>query len=612
MKFFSLRRDEIKYIALILGLALLARIIYLVQLQDSIFFGNYILDGKVLDSWAKDIASGNFWGDKAFFRAPLYPYIVALFYKVFGPIPLPIILFQNLLGIVTVLLTFFYARYLLGNKVALIAGVVMAVWPTLIYFEGELMITALGVLLSLSGLIALNLAIDSNNGKKYFVAGIILGLAAITRPTVLPIILIIPIVFLFSKKKDKYQKLIRYGLICLVGLAIPIIPVTIRNVIVAGDFVLISSQGGSNFYIGNSRYADGRTVVMPMSGTIYEQQVNDIIYSQSITLAKQRLGRDLKDSEVSTFWFKEALRDMSARPGRAVMLYFAKLFFFWHGQEIFNNKSLYMAGEYSGFMKLAIWKKVLNFPTGLLLPFMLVGIFLVLSEKKRMTVPLLYVLIFSLTIALFFVCARFRQPIMPVAIILAAYGIYRSIQLIRKKKPVLKSIVIVFVVGLVIFNLGGNIESIKNRSQFENILGTLYMQKKDFPNAIAHLNQSLQIAPDNRSAIGTLSYAYLQAGQLAEAEKTLHRGVAMFPRSSQLNYNLGNLYFQYGQPEAAKLYFWRTIELDARLPDPYMGLGMIYEQEGQLDSARQIYRMAIDNLPNFTPAQTRLNELDQR
>jgi len=42
---------------------------------------------------------------------------------------------------------------------------------------------------------------------------------------------------------------------------IPILPVALRNIIEGYEFVLISTQGGANFYIGNCKDADGITVV---------------------------------------------------------------------------------------------------------------------------------------------------------------------------------------------------------------------------------------------------------------------------------------------------------------------------------------------------------------
>ena len=46
-------------------------------------------------------------------------------------------------------------------------------------------------------------------------------------------------------------------------LLVVVLPITIRNCAVGGDAVLIASQGGVNFYIGNNPDSDGRTAIVP-------------------------------------------------------------------------------------------------------------------------------------------------------------------------------------------------------------------------------------------------------------------------------------------------------------------------------------------------------------
>lgn len=252
----------------------------------------------------------------------------------------------------------------------------------------------------------------------------------------LPLVLIVSLYHLLKGGHDKYKRILRFGIIYIVGLLIPILPVTVRNPAVADDAVLISAQGRANFYIGNSRYADSLTVVMPLAGAVFEGgEFDDNIHSQSVSLAKKAYGRDVRESEVSSYWYRQALSDMVADPARTALLLAKKALYFWHGQEIFNNKSLYYAGEYSALMGLAIWKTdFFNFPSGLLFPLMFIGVVFALRQKTKFVVPLAYIGIYSIVVIMFFVCARFRQPIVPVAIILASYGIIELYQTIRKRK----------------------------------------------------------------------------------------------------------------------------------------------------------------------------------
>ena len=81
------------------------------------------MDAKYHHEWALEILSGNFWGDTVFFRAPLYPYLLALLYKVSGESNAFAIFFQHLIGTSTAVLIYLLARQYFALRVALVAGV---------------------------------------------------------------------------------------------------------------------------------------------------------------------------------------------------------------------------------------------------------------------------------------------------------------------------------------------------------------------------------------------------------------------------------------------------------------------------------------------------------
>jgi tetratricopeptide (TPR) repeat protein len=277
-------------------------------------------------------------------------------------------------------------------------------------------------------------------------------------------------------------------------------------------------------------------------------------------------------------------------------LYLRKTYFFWHGQEIFNNKSLYYAGEYSTPMKLTLWKSyLLNFPSGILFPLMFVGVVFAIRDKAKFAVPLSYIAVYFGVVIMFFVCARFRQPIVPMAIIFAAYGLVKMNWLIRKGKREWLVPVCVFVVSLIALNAGGDIESVENKSQYLNIVGTAYLQKGENRTATEYLLESLEVAPDNRSAIGSLAQAYVQSGRVADAERTLQQGIKIHPRAPSLLYNLGVIYTNSGKLENAKFCFHKAMELDSLWPAPYLGLKAIYGFEENADSVRVIQAL-LDRL----------------
>ena len=69
---------------IIFFVALAVRLIYLLLMIDGAFFGVPYLDEMSFFVWSMDIASGNILGTEVFFRAPLYPYLVAIVFSIMG------------------------------------------------------------------------------------------------------------------------------------------------------------------------------------------------------------------------------------------------------------------------------------------------------------------------------------------------------------------------------------------------------------------------------------------------------------------------------------------------------------------------------------------------
>ena len=80
----------------ILTLGLGLRILYLLQARDHLYF-NAFSDSLYYHSWALRLIEGQ-PGPQVFYLGPLYPYLLALFYTIFGPYVELFLWFQVLLG----------------------------------------------------------------------------------------------------------------------------------------------------------------------------------------------------------------------------------------------------------------------------------------------------------------------------------------------------------------------------------------------------------------------------------------------------------------------------------------------------------------------------------
>ena len=175
----ALAGGELKFIATVFVIALALRLTYFwLNRSSNPLFYHLILDALFHHEWALEINSGNFWGDEVFFRAPLYPYLVAFVYKITNNSIGAAIFIQHVLGAFSTVLVYVLTRFFFAPAVALVAGLFAALYWPFIFFEGELLIVTLVVALDLVLLICLTLAIRSQRRGYFILAGIFCGSAS--------------------------------------------------------------------------------------------------------------------------------------------------------------------------------------------------------------------------------------------------------------------------------------------------------------------------------------------------------------------------------------------------------------------------------------------------
>ncbi|MEE9162617.1 MAG: glycosyltransferase family 39 protein, partial [Candidatus Neomarinimicrobiota bacterium] len=180
-------------LALLVGLlffsALFVRLGYQYQMSSSPLWQTPILDEAVNHHWALEVARGEGWGEIPFFRAPLYPWFLGLVYGVVGESPAGARLVQALLSSFTCLLAWWIARRTFSPLAGWCAGVLAATYWPWVYFDAELQDVPLGLFWNLAALAVLvTWSPRRRHGWLPPAAGLLLGLSAITRPTVLVVL----------------------------------------------------------------------------------------------------------------------------------------------------------------------------------------------------------------------------------------------------------------------------------------------------------------------------------------------------------------------------------------------------------------------------------------
>jgi 4-amino-4-deoxy-L-arabinose transferase-like glycosyltransferase len=397
----SLSRWERWFLLFLIVLSLGLRLGYLSEMSKTLFLTHLRLDEQFHDIWAKSIASGNFIGDRIFFRAPLYAYWLGLNFAVFGHSYIIPRIIQHILGTASVVLLYFLARRLFDKKVALLSSLLMATYSAIIYQEDKFLFESILLIQLLVFFTLLYSIKEQPTFNKWFGTGILWGLICITRPILLPYFIILCIIiFVWYRKLFPWKKTLLWVGGISIGITLIIIPITIRNYILSGDVVLIASQGGINFYLGNNFAADGFSATMPGApGNRWEKRdIEDPV--------RQEIGHPPSYSEVDRFWYKQGVHFITSQPWDYIKLTFKKLYIFGNNIEIPNNNSFYLYEQFSGILT---W-----LPTGFWLigPLGILGM-IIAWRNKQGRIIIIFTFSYVIIVILFFVCDRFRLPILP-------------------------------------------------------------------------------------------------------------------------------------------------------------------------------------------------------
>ena len=574
-------------------LALVVRVVYLLQIRgtDPLFY-HPIMDALYHHDWAVSIIKGGWLGEDAFFRAPLYPHFLALLYRIFGINLLIPRIVQSLIGSFNCILIQKIGCRLFNKKTGSTAGIIAAFYPLFIYFDNELFIPTTLIFFVLLGFyLILKQSLDKGTKSGWFITGIVWGLAAITRPNVILFLIILP--FWFRRKlKKSFKPAILYGVLGVVSV---IMPVTVRNYVVSKEFVPIAWQGGTNFYIGNNPYSDGRTAIIPGTrrswwGGFYDAK----------RIAEEAMGRELKNSEIDRYWLSQGLAFIKNEPTKALSLFFKKTYLFFGGLEISNNRDIYFFTKPTYLKFLILNLPLLQFPFGLLLPLSLVGCWCAYKKRRDFSLILFFILPYSLSFILFFVCARYRVGIIPFLIILAAFATTSVIDEIKRKRmeniiPVL----LIFVISFVFLN--ANIFRLRSVNPGFSYLTLADVEYKEgnYQKAISYLQETLNYLPDCAEALNSLGVIYKKMGKTERALSYYLKAIESDPNQPETYLNIGNIFADAAKYDEAKDYFLKAIEIDPYLARAYNSLGNVYFSQGDLESALECYGKASKLEPNY-------------
>ena len=186
-------------------------------------------------------------------RTPGYPVFIASVFRVFGRDFNAVRGVQCVLDVISAVAVFGLALILTESRAAaLLAALGYAIYPPAILSSTYVMTETLYTLLLVVFALACVLALKARNLTLYLIAGIMLGLAVLTRPGVFLLPVAVLVVALFVRRAA-WRGLV----ILMLAFVVTILPWGIRNKHVLGKFTVTSTLIGHNLYKGNHLLSQG-------------------------------------------------------------------------------------------------------------------------------------------------------------------------------------------------------------------------------------------------------------------------------------------------------------------------------------------------------------------
>jgi len=359
---------------------------------------------------AKNLAGGdgfkNVYLGTTYYSAttPLYPFICAAVYKIFGINHNIVVFLQIMISSLMCVVIFDLGRRVADEKIGLISALLCVFHPGLVLYSvtkvHPLVLDALFLSATLWSFMRLKEKVSIG---RAIAAGVITGVCILTRSS---IVVFVPIGFIwllwFSERKairDTFSALLLFT----IAMFAVISPWVVRNFLIQKEFVLTSSADAEVFWRGNNPNATGTSFTLSGNTVLKEDRV---FYNKLLSM---------NELEQRHYFRKESLKFVKENPGRTLKLFFKKFYYFW------------WFSPSSGIL----------YPSGYLLAYKCLYGFFVISaaigfcsvvpgrfgvDFKNFILLLLFLLSISLFQSLFYVEGRHRWGIEPVFLIVSAIG----------------------------------------------------------------------------------------------------------------------------------------------------------------------------------------------
>jgi tetratricopeptide (TPR) repeat protein len=579
-----------RWLLALAALAFIVKLIYVVESAQSLQIRVPIMDAFHYDKTARSILAGEVVRREAFFMGPLYSYFLAAVYAVFGRDFTIVRVIQSAGGALTVVVTYFLGRRLFRPSIGFLAAVLLLLYGATTFFETQMLMMWLGTLLNVTALLLLVRIEPDARWRPYLLPGFVLGVSALARANIL---IFVPIALLWIVFVRPVPERWKKAAALAAATVVAILPATIHNVVASRDFVPVTANAGINFYIGNSALANG--IFYPPPGTDF------FVDATTRSYVERLLGRDMTPSEVSAYWFDQAFAFIRDDPAAALRLFARKCAMFFNGYEIPQIESYDLTRQEHVSLQLLFVNFWFLGGIGIL------GLLFSLSQWRRLFPLQGYVVSYALSIALFFITARYRVQIAPAMALFAAYALLDVFP--RYVTSLKRGLALAGLAAAILFSTQPALFALEpkevafreyvHRARRAGMAG-------EYPRAVAEIDSAVAIFPDYFEGYIHRAIIHNEGKDYFQAIEDYTRALDLRPDLPGTHYDLGQTFRRVNMREHAIEQYKKAIRLDSLMVKAYNNLGITYVEVGEHQLAVDCFQKVIELDPNYIKAYNNL------
>jgi len=586
-------RRQARWLAalLVVILALVPRLILLLELSDAAptFDAPEGGDSRFYDR----IAAGGPAPQRAYFHSPLYRWFLSALYQLFGRDLFAVRAVQLLLGVVTAGLIYWLTlRVFRRLSVATLAGAIAALLGPAMFYEGQLLVDGLIPLLAILVLHLLLDALRRPSASAYASVGLMLGIAALGRAVIL---LWLPLLIWFvATTRTEGRTRFRYLGGLLVGVALAILPVTLRNIVMEDDVVVITANAGLNLYVGNNPKANGG-YALPEG--LWFRPGDPLDDFAGFAAASQALGHEPSSSELSRWWTAKAWSFVVNHPLQALNLVKEKL------RILVNDYEYPQMVNYQVYGEVAPVLTVLP-RAGLVVPAGLVGLAAMWVGRHGRRRRLLAGLVVSYGLAFlpFFVTGRYRVAWLVLLSPFAAWAVIRLVLAARRQRW-RRAAGLTLAAALAAVLSFVPLRAYPSRANQHLAFARAELQAKDPAGAAHWARRATEVEPTAAEPWAVRGQALRLEGQSAAAIELLAPKAATHSEAASIHRELGAALLEVGRAAEAAAALDQCINLQPGDAEAWLLFGRAMEDLACWQRALEAYRAVLGFVPGSSAAQ---------